>query len=187
MSSQNARLVCLGVISGSRGLKGEVRIKSFTEDPKAISAYGPLSDKSGERQFEFKIVGSAKGQLIARIEGIHDRSAADTLRGTELYIERSALPEPEADEFYHQDLIGLRVTLTDGAVVGTVKSVGDYGAGTLLEIETALERDDLEAVIMVPFTREAVPEVDLDAGAIVINPQPGVLAPLEDDEDEEQG
>ena len=72
-------------------------------------------------------------------------------------------------------------------MVGTVKSVGDYGAGTLLEIETALERDDLEAVIMVPFTREAVPEVDLDAGAIVINPQPGVLAPLEDDEDEEQG
>ena len=185
MSPQKASLVCLGVISASRGLKGEVRIKSFTEDPNAICDYGPLSDKSGERLFDFDIIGFARGQLIARIKGIHDRSAADALKGTELYIERSALPKPEADEFYHLDLIGLKVTLKDGDTIGTVKNVEDFGAGTLLEVETALERDDLDAVIMVPFTREAVPEVNLEAGFVIIDPLPGLLerAKKEDTED----
>lgn len=189
MPAQHARLVCLGVISGSRGLKGEVRIKSFTEDPEAIGNYGPLSDKSGKQTFEFKVVGSAKGQLIARIDGVNDRSAADALKGTELYIERDALPAPEADEFYHQDLIGLRVKLKDGTAddgdIGTVKSVEDYGAGTLLEIETALERDDLIPVFMVPFTRDAVPDVDLEAGTVVIDPAPGILEKPEKGKDEE--
>ena len=182
MPAQNARLVCLGAITGSRGLKGEVRIKSFTADPDDIGAYGPLLDKEGKQTFEFKVVGSAKGQLIARIDGVNDRSAADALKGTELYIERSALPEPEDDEFYHQDLIGLRVRLKDGSDVGTVKSIEDYGAGTLLEIETAMERGDIAPVFMVPFTREAVPEVDLKAGLIVIDPPPGIMEPPKADE-----
>jgi 16S rRNA processing protein RimM len=186
MSPDKASLVCLGVISASRGLKGEVRIKSFTEDPDAISAYGPLCDKSGERTFDFKVIGLAKGQFIARIKGINDRSAADALRGTELYIKRDALPAPDEDVFYHRDLIGLLAKYIDGETVGTIRSVDDFGAGTLLEIETAEERGDLDAVVMVPFTRDAVPTVDIKARVVMIAPMPGILAPIDGEKDEDK-
>ena len=183
MSKNKASLVCLGVISASRGLKGEVRIKSFTEDPDAISAYGPLCDKSGEQMFDFKVIGLAKGQFIARIKGVNDRSAADALRGTELYIKSDALPAPDEDEFYHRDLIGMVAKQISGETVGTIRGVDDYGAGTLLVIETAQERDDLDANVLVPFTRESVPTVDITAGVVVIDPMPGILAPIEGNEE----
>ena len=101
-------LVCVGVIGAAKGLKGEVRIKSFTSDPADIGAYGSLFDATGERSFLLRVVGMAKGQVIARIEGVGDRNAAEALKGTHLHVPRSALPETEDEEYYLADLIGLR-------------------------------------------------------------------------------
>lgn len=175
MSMQNTRLICLGIISGSRGLKGEVRIKSFTEDPVSISSYGLLCDKSGKRQFDVKFISSVKGQIIARIKGIHNRMAADALKGTKLFVKRSALPKPNDDEYYYQDLIGLRVNFVNGEQVGIVRNIEDFGAGTLLEIETKTNKSNLEDLILVPFTRKAVPIVDIENGIIVIYYLPGLF------------
>ena len=173
--------VCLGIIVGTRGLRGEVRIKSFTQDPAAIGAYGALEDKTGERRFALTVVGEAsgrnKGHVIARLKGITDRDAAEALKGTELYIPRAALPEAGDEEFYHMDLIGLRADLVQGGVLGTVLAVEDYGAGTLLEIETDPGAPTRDKYVMVPFTRRAVPEIDVAGGRVTVDPPPGLLEP----------
>jgi 16S rRNA processing protein RimM len=188
--------VCLGIIVGARGLGGEVRIKSFTQDPAAIGAYGALEDKAGERRFALTVVGEAsgrntgrnKGQVIARLKGVSDRAAAEALKGTELYIPRAALPEAGNEEFYHLDLIGLRADLVRGGVLGTVRAVEDYGAGTLLEIETDPDAPTRDKYVMVPFTRRAVPEVDVAGGRVTIDPPPGLLEPAKQvEEDEKDG
>ncbi len=168
--------VCVGAVSGARGLKGEVRVKSFTAEPTDIAAYGPLLDDSGERSFTLRVVGQAKGQVIARIDGIGDRTQAEGLKGVKLYVAKDALPTPADDEFYHADLQGLRAELTDGAELGTVKAVHDFGAGPILEIEGSEHKG-----LMVPFSRAAVPVVDLEGGRVVIDPPPGLLEPPEEE------
>ena len=173
-TAANGDWLQVGVITGVRGLKGEVRIKSFTADPAAIAAYGPVFDRPGGRQYRLKVVGQSKGQVIARLDGIADRTAAEALKGTELFLPRQVLPEADDDEFYHADLIGLRAELVAGdggtEVLGTVGDVHDYGGGASLEI-TGGPR----GTVMVPFSRVAVPEVDIDGGRLLVNPLPGLL------------
>lgn len=163
MGSATERL-CLGVITGAHGVRGQVRVKSFTRDPSDLCAYGPLTDAAG-RPIGLSLVGSAKGVLIARVEGVADRDAAEALKGVELHVERAALPEPEEDEFYHADLVGMAAVLPDGTAYGVVRAVHDFGAGPVLEIR----RED-GSETMLAFTRETAPEVDVAAGRLTVDP-----------------
>ena len=158
--------VLLGTIGAPHGVKGAVRIRTFTAEPEAIAGYGALSDDKGET-FEITECRPDKAGVIARIRGVTDRSAAESLKGKDLYVARSVLPEPDEDEFYHSDLIGLAATGTDGQPIGTVKAVLDYGAGEFLEIVPPAGR-----ALLVPFTNAAVPVIDIDAGRIVVDPPP---------------
>jgi 16S rRNA processing protein RimM len=157
-----------------------VRIKSFTEVPEDVAGYGPLEDETGRRQFDLRLCGVAKGVLIARLPGIEDRDQAEALRGLRLYLPRSALPQPEAEEYYHADLIGLDAVLGDGTRVGRVRAIYDFGAGDTLE----LARDGAPP-LLVPFTRAIVPIVAPAEGRLVLEPPPGLLddpGPLGDEE-----
>ena len=167
---RSSRRVCVGVVTGPQGVQGAVRIKSFTEVPVDIAAYGPLEDETGRRQFDLHLCGIAKGVLVARLPGIEDRDQAEALRGLRLYLPRSALPQPEAEEYYHADLIGLDAVLEDGTRVGRVRAIYDFGAGDTLE----LARDGAPPVL-VPFTRAVVPIVAPAEGRLVLDPPPGLL------------
>ncbi len=179
--------VCVGVVTGARGLQGEVRIKSYTADPADIAAYGPLFDESGRRSFRLRVTGRAKGQVVAGIAGVDDRDAAEALKGLDLYIPRQALPEIEEDEYYNTDLIGMRAELVAGAeapegcpedrVLGSVKAVHDFGGGPILEIERLPVGRRGGDAVMVPFTAACVPEVDLAGARLTIDPPPGLLDP----------
>jgi len=164
--------VCGGVIAGAHGVRGAVRVKSFTADPADVARYGPLEDESGERCFSLRLVGSAKGVVIARLAGVADRDRAEGLRGLRLYLARAALPPTAEEEYYHADLIGLEAALADGTPLGQVRAVHDFGAGDTLEIE----RPEGPPA-MVPFTRAIVPIVDLDGGRLVLDPPPGLIDP----------
>jgi 16S rRNA processing protein RimM len=162
--------ICLGVITAPHGVKGLVRVKSFTAAPDGITRYGPLEDETG-RPLAIDFIGAAKGVLLARIEGVGDRDAAERLKGRQLYLPRAALPPPEDEEYYHADLLGLRAELPDGTCLGRVRAIYGFGAGDSLEIER-----EGGAPVLVPFTRAAVPVVDLAAGRVVIAPPEGLLA-----------
>ena len=165
-----AKQVCVGVVTGPHGVGGAVRIKSFTARPEDVAAYGPLADETGRRRLELRLLGAAKGALIAHLSGVEDRNGAEALRGLRLYLPRSALPQPEPEEYYHADLIGLEAVLGDGAPLGTVRAVHDFGAGDTLEIERSGG-----SPAMVPFTKAIVPVVDLEAGRLVVAPPPGLI------------
>jgi len=154
----------LGVIQSPRGLAGEVRIKTYTERPEDIAAYGPLTDEAGKRRFKILSLTAAKDGVVARIAGIDDRPAAEALKGVRLHVDRAALPRPGAESWYHCDLIGLRAEAPDGTTIGTVKAVQNFGAGDLLEIAFAGRR----AAELVPLTASFVPEVDVEKGRIVV-------------------
>ena len=156
-----------------------MKIKSFTADPRKVGAYGPVEDESGTRHFKVKVRGQAGGLIIARLEGVEDRNAAEALKGLRLYIGRDKLPRPKRNEWYLADLVGLRAERTDGTAMGTVKSVQNYGAGDIVEIETAPGK-----TVFVPFTKRAVPEVDMDGGRLVIDPPVETEAKEEDAEAE---
>jgi 16S rRNA processing protein RimM len=162
--------ICLGVVTGPHGVQGAVRIKSFTEEPEDIARYGPLADESGDRCFELSLVGTAKGVVIAHLSGVEDRDQAEALRGLQLHLPRAALPQTEAEEYYHADLIGLEAVLGDGTPVGRVRAIYDFGAGDTLE----LTRPN-GSPVMVPFTRAVVPSIELAAGRLVLDPPPGLL------------
>ncbi|MGE5269591.1 MAG: ribosome maturation factor RimM [Thiohalocapsa sp.] len=164
------RRVCVGVVTGAHGVRGAVRLKSFTAEPGDIASYGPLQDESGRRQYKLRVTATAKGVLIATLDGVADRDQAEALRGLRLYLPRSALPPPPEDEYYHADLIGLTAELGDGAVIGTVCAVHDFGAGDMLEI-ARLQGPP----VLVPFTKAVVPIVDLAAGRLIVDPPPGLF------------
>jgi len=165
--------ICLGVVAGAHGVRGLVKIKSFTEAPKDLIAYGPLSDEAGTRHFEITVKGMAKGSILAAMTGINDRDAAQALKGTGLYVARTALPAPEDEEdYYHADLVGLLAEGRDGGKIGKVTAVYNFGAGDLLEIMRAEGGGE----ILIPFTKAAVPEVDLEGGRLVIEPPVEVTA-----------
>ena len=175
-------MVCVGVVTAARGLKGEVRIKSFTAEPANLAAYGPVWDKTGERSFRLRVTGQTKGQVVATVDGVTDRDHAEALKGQKLYVPRDALPEPEDEEYYHVDLVGLRAERADdpsetGGFLGRVRGVHDFGAGSMIEVDGGPA-----GPLVVPFTRIAVPVVDVAGGRIVIAPLPGLLGPVSDEE-----
>ncbi len=157
--------VCLGMIAGAHGVRGELRVQSYTREPRDMTRYGALSDETGKRRFALALLRVARGQLIMRAADIADRDTAQALAGTRLYVERAALPEPAEDEYYQSDLIGLAVASENGAAFGKICALHDFGAGDLVEIE----RPDGER-IMLPFTRAVFPRVDVAGGRAVVEP-----------------
>lgn len=166
-----AERVCVGAITGAFGVRGEVRLKSFTAEPEAVGSYGPLSTEDGTRSFTLRITRPVKGGFAARLSGVTTKEAADRLRGTRLYAPREALPALPDDEFYHADLIGLEVVDTGGVQLGRVHAIMNHGATDLLELRVPGHK----GTVLVPFTREVVPTVDLGAGRIVLDPPEGLL------------
>jgi 16S rRNA processing protein RimM len=156
----------VGEIGGAHGLRGEVKLKSFTADPMAVKDYSPLESEDGTTRFDIEAVRPTKTHLIAQLRDVHDRSAAERLAGMKLFVPRTTLPPVATDEFYHADLIGLRAMTPDGAEIGTVVAVHDFGAGDILELRLA----ESGATRMLPFTQICVPEVDLAGGRIVVAP-----------------
>jgi 16S rRNA processing protein RimM len=157
-------LVLLGRIAGAQGLKGEVRINSFTAIPEDIAAYGPLRDAKGRAVTIAAIRPLKGGTVVARLPGITDRNAAEAMQGTELFVERAKLPETEDDEWYYEDLIGLKAVSPDGDEIGLIVAVHNYGAGDLLEVRTP----DARQTYLVAFTQDAVPEIDIAGRRVVI-------------------
>lgn len=163
--------ICVGAISGSFGVRGEVRIKSFCAIPEDIATYSPLSSEDGATTFSITLSGPIKHGFSARLSGITSKEQADALSGTRLYTTRDRLPSLPDDEYYYNDLTGLEVFDTGGAQIGQVKAVQNHGAGDLLEIQTA----NSSGTILIPFTQIAVPTVDLTTGRIIIDPPDGIL------------
>lgn len=156
----------MGRIGAAHGVKGEVRLVSFTAEPKAIAAYGALSDARGARIEILALRHVRDNIFVARLQDISTRAAAEALNGTELYMARAALPEPAEDEYYHADLIGLAAHSADGARIGEVTGVLNFGGGDILEIAPEGGGETL----LLPFTKTVVPRVDLEGGAIVVAP-----------------
>ncbi len=152
-----ATRILVGEIGRPHGVRGLVKLRSFTADPAAIAEYGPLTDETGAHRFPLTLL--AEG--LARIDGIADRDAAAKLTGTRLYVERDRLPPPEDDEYYLADLVGLRAETAAGAPLGRVREVEDHGAGAFLVLDGPPER-------MLPFTRAVVPVVDIAGGRLVV-------------------
>jgi len=159
-------LICVAEIGAPHGVRGEVRLRTFTADPMAVRDYGPLSDAAGARTFTIASLRAAKDHLIVRLAGVDSREAAEALTRLRLYVPRERLPPAADDEFYYADLIGLAAATADGTPFGTVVAVHDFGAGDLLEIAPAAGGP----TIMLPFTKEVVPEIDVAAGRIVVAP-----------------
>ena len=172
----SAGRICVGAIAGAFGVAGEVRLKSFCAEPEAIAEYAPLTSEDGRQSYTLKITRAVKGGFAARLSGVATKDAADALRGTRLYADRDALPGLPDDEFYHADLIGLEVIDTGGAPVGRVKAVLNHGASDLLEIAIPRRRDP----VLLPFTRVAVPTVDLNSGRLIVDPPDGLLPDADD-------
>ncbi|MEL7027005.1 MAG: ribosome maturation factor RimM [Pseudomonadota bacterium] len=161
--------VCVGAVAGSFGVRGEVRLKSFTADPEAIAAYGAVETEDKARRFDIKITRPVKGGFAAKLSGVVTKDAADALKGTRLYVNRETLPVPEDDEYYHADLIGLAVHDTGGALIGHVKAVLNHGASDLLE----LRLPGSPKTALLPFTKAVVPTVDIAQGKLVADPPEG--------------
>ncbi|PRD44429.1 ribosome maturation factor RimM [Phyllobacterium phragmitis] len=167
--------VQLAVIGAPHGTRGEVRVKTFTGDPLALGDYGLLYDETG-RSFEIMEIRAAKTVVVVRFKGVNDRNAAEKLNGVALFIDREQLPEElDEDEFYHTDLVGLEAVDPEGAAIGRVTGIFDFGGGDLIELSTSGRRPYL-----IPFTQSSVPEIDLEAGRLVIDP---VAAGLVADDD----
>ncbi len=158
-----SQMICIAAVAGAFGVKGEVKIKSFTEKPKDCLKFGPFMDASGKVILTPVRSRSVKKFLAVVCEEVKTREQAEAMKSTKLYGYRSALPKPSEDEFYYSDLIGLAVELTDGTPKGKVKAVHDFGSGDLLEIKTPGERDWFH-----PFTKDAVPVVDIKGGRVVV-------------------
>ena len=157
--------VCVGAIAGSFGVKGEVRLKSFCAEPTAIATYGPLFTEDGSQSFKITLTRPIAGGLGARLSGVATKEQADALKGTSLYADREKLPPAGEEEYYHADLIGLDAFDPGGAPLGTVRAVHNHGAGDLLE----LAGPGLGSPLLVPFTRAAVPTVDLAARRVIVD------------------
>jgi 16S rRNA processing protein RimM len=166
MAVDTKQMVLVGAITGAHGVKGEVKVKSFTAQPASIAAYGPLFDESGQRRFDLSLVGktgeAGKTTLVGRIQGVADRNAAEALKGQRLYVARRQLPQNEdPDEFYLTDLVGLVVRDEAGVELGRVVEAVNYGAGDVLMVDGgAVGAFDL------PFAKAFVPQVDLAAGSL---------------------
>jgi 16S rRNA processing protein RimM len=155
--------VCVARIGAAHGVRGAVKLWTFTEDPLAVRDYGPLMTKDGARQFEVMHVREAKDHLVATLKGVTTRDDAERLNGLELYVPRERLPETDADEYYHADLIGLAAVNAADEPLGRVVAIHNFGAGDIIEIAPAKG-----ATMLLPFTNAVVPTVDLANGRVVI-------------------
>lgn len=169
-------LIPVGAIAGAYGIRGELRIKSYCAVPEDIETYSPLWTEGRARQYALAILRPIKNGFAARIPDVTSKEEADALRGTVLYAERDQLPSLPDDEFYHADLIGLAVHDTGGVLLGTVKTVQNHGADDLLELQLAGN----SATVFLPFTKAAVPTVDLASRRIVADPPLGILPESEE-------
>jgi 16S rRNA processing protein RimM len=161
------RLILLGVFGAPQGVRGQVRIKSCTHDPRSVGAYGALTDASGKRSFALEALRPLKDDMVvARVVDVTTREAAAALTGVELYARRDQLPPPNEDEFYCDDLVGLAAVTADGVVLGKVIGISNFGAGDILEIAPLDRRESL----LLPFSRPVAPEIDFAGGRIVIVP-----------------
>ncbi|MEM6761045.1 MAG: ribosome maturation factor RimM [Pseudomonadota bacterium] len=164
-------LICVGAISGAYGVRGEVRVKSFCAVPEDIETYNPLTTEDGTRAFTLAILRPIKNGFVTRITEVSTKEGADALKGTQLFARRDQLPSLPDDEFYYTDLVGLEVIDTGGGSLGRIKSVQNHGATDLLEIH----QPGATATVLLPFTKAAVPTVDLGAGRIVADPPEGLF------------
>ncbi len=156
--------VCLGVITAAHGVRGLVKVKSLTEVAEDLAAYGPMTNEDGTRVLVLTVTGRSKDALLVRVEGVADRDQAQALKGTRLYVPRDALPALDEEEtYYHADLLGLAAEDRAGRPLGRIAAVHNVGAGDVLEL-------DGEGRRLVPFTRQAVPVVDLEGGRLVVEP-----------------
>jgi 16S rRNA processing protein RimM len=162
--------ICVAQIGAAHGIRGEVRLRSFTGDPMAIASYGPLESEDGTLRFTIETLRPAKDHFVARLAGVGDRNAAEQLTNLRLYVAREKLPPAGDGEFYHADLVGLAAVTPDGTALGTVTAVHNFGAGDVIEI-----KPESGETLLVPFTDAAVPEIDLAAGRMVVVP----LTPVE--------
>ena len=153
-------------IGAAHGLKGGVRLRSFTQEPSDFSAYGELETEDGSRKLKVKNARFAKDHFIAKFDGVDDRDAAEALCNVTLYVAREKLPEVAQDgTFYHADLVGLAAVTRDKSAFGEVIAVQNFGAGDILEIR----RED-GSTLLLPFTEDAVPEIDIAGGRIIVDP-----------------
>jgi len=158
-----AALICIARIGAAHGVRGAVKLWTFTEDPFAVQQYGPLLTKDGARSFEVATAREAKGHLVATLKGVATREDAERLNGTELYIAREKLPTTDEDEYYHADLIGLAAVTSSDEPLGRVIAIHNFGAGDIIEIAPPQG-----ATMLLPFTNAVVPTVDLGGGRVVI-------------------
>ena len=164
-----AERVRVARIGAAHGIRGEVKLWPFTQDPMDVASYGPLETEDGARRFEIETLRPAKDFLVARLVGVADRDAAEKLTNLELFVPRERLPAiDEADTYYHADLLGLAAVTADGAVLGTVTAIHNFGAGDLIEIAPASGGEPL----LLPFNETTVPKVDLRRKQIVVVPPP---------------
>src|SRR5690242_1302689 len=155
--------ICVARIGAAHGVRGAVKLWTFTEDPLAVREYGPLMTKDSARQFELAHVREAKDHLVATFKGVTTREDAERLNGIELYVPRDRLPETDEDEYYHADLIGLAAVNAAGEPLGRVLAIHNFGAGDIIEIAPPKG-----ATLLLPFTNAVVPTVDLGEGRVVI-------------------
>jgi 16S rRNA processing protein RimM len=177
MSDASSKRLLMGRIGAAHGIRGEVRILSFTEQPLALKDYGPFTTNKPGLVIEIESARATTNVLVARLKGIADRTAAEKLNGVELYMDRDRLPPPDDDDdFYHSDLIGLDARLADGSVLGKVVAIPNYGASDLIEVRNERSGD----TYLYPFTKAVVPHVHLAEGYLVIE------VPIEADPGEEE-
>jgi 16S rRNA processing protein RimM len=172
-----AAQICIARIGAAHGVRGAVKLWTFTEDPFAVKQYGPLLTKDGARSFEVATAREAKGHLVATLKGIATREEAERLNGLKLYVAREKLPATDEDEYYHADLIGLAAVTPANAALGRVIAIHNFGAGDIIEIAPPQG-----STMLLPFTNAVVPTVDLAAGHVVIE-LPNEIAGDENDPD----
>ena len=171
--------VCVAQIGAAHGLKGDVRLRSFTEDPQAFAQYGPLETEDRKHRLEIESMRPAGDAFVIRFRGVAGRNAAEALRDVRLYVERDKLPAAEEDEFYHADLVGLVAMTTSGDLFGDVIAIHNFGAGDIVELKIAASGE----TVMLLFDEKTFPAVDISGGRIIVDPPAEIIA-KDDDESE---
>ena len=174
--------VCIAQFGAAHGIRGEIRVKLFAEEPDALFDYGALETADGTRQFEFLSARESKTIFVCRIKGLTNRNDVEALNGVRLYVDRDRLPELEEEEFYHSDLIGLDARLEDGTSIGAIVAIHDFGAGDMLDVMPKRGKG-----YYIPFTRDVVPVVKLSEGYVLVNPPEGLLDEADESERAQEG
>lgn len=152
--------VCVAEITAAHGVRGQVKVRSFTKNAADFASYGALTDAAGSKSFTVKVLGISGDRFLVAVDGVADRNAADALRGQKLFVDRKVLPETDDNEFYYADLVGLTAKAVDGKVLGVVKGIYNFGAGDMIEIGNMAD--------FLPFTKEIFPETDIKNGVITV-------------------